>query len=243
MNYLGYGQTDKGLTRKSNQDFWAVSNERSMYIVADGMGGALGGEIASQTVVQTFLDFFESNPKPSIDQIKQAFSLAHQDLVKITLQKPELFEMGTTVVLLWIIDEIAHIAHIGDSRAYLFRNQKIHPITKDHSIRQEYLDAQMISQKEYDQHPLRNVITRFIGPSREYSADFQSIPIQNKDIFILSTDGLHGELKDREIESLIQKEAKSVASISSKLIDLANQHGGNDNITTITISCESSKEI
>ena len=236
MKLQYYCLSDTGRVRKENQDFCGVSQDESLFIVADGMGGADGGEIASQTAVNSFLDFFHnSNLDLNDEVIKTSFYEAHQKLSEKAEKYPTLFGMGTTIVITQLINSQAILSHVGDSRIYLYRNNKLELLTKDHSLRQEHLDEKRISDEEFEAHPLKNIITRFIGPAKFFEPDIKKINLKESDIILLCSDGLSNEVTDQKIEDIITQNTSDIEKISKKLIQTANNNGGCDNSTLIII--------
>lgn len=227
--------SDLGKKRKENEDYYGAFNVQDLeiFIVSDGMGGYKGGLAASHIVVDTVREYFEKNYNKNgniIQFIKSSLEQADLRVKQKADEDIELKNMGATVVLLIIRDDKAYIAHIGDSRAYIIRGKKINKITKDHSLVQQMVDGGIITEEQAKNHPKRNIITHSLGHGGKSDVEIQE-PLQlfKDDILILCTDGLTGHVEDFEIQN-IALENEPITAVH-KLIDLANERGGKDNIT------------
>ncbi len=227
--------SDIGKKRTANEDYYGFFeiNKLKIFIVSDGMGGYKGGALASHIVVDTVKEHFESNCNDMNDisgLIKEALVQSDKRIKEKADSKPDLKEMGATAVILVIKDDKAYIAHIGDSRIYLIRDNQIRRLTKDHSLVQQMLDGGLITEELAKNHPNRNVITHSLGYGGKSEPEIQSpFQLYRKDVIILCTDGLTGHVDDDEIREICLKN-ESVTAVY-KLIDLANERGGKDNIT------------
>ena len=237
-------KTDIGLRRANNQDAYAVVladspsywKERGhLLIVADGMGAHAAGEVASQTAADTLTMSYSKRTKefPPL-ALQQAVYDAHQR-IRDQSEKDDAFrDMGTTVDALLLLPQGAVIAHVGDSRVYRWRNQRIEQLTFDHSLVWEVCVAFKLP---FDQAPLeipRNQITRSLGPTEKLKVDLEGpYPIEVGDIFLLCTDGLSGQIDDREIGQIL--EVLPPEEAAETLVNLANLRGGPDNITLIIV--------
>lgn len=226
--------SDVGKKRTVNEDYYGSFTGKfgNLIIVCDGMGGHKGGSTASRLAVETIKIHFENlskNFNPS-EEIKNALSKANNNIIQKALESEELKEMGSTAVVLLIKDNFAYYAHIGDSRIYLIRENKIHQLTKDHSLVQQLVDSGIIDQKAAENHPQKNVITRSLGAEGKNQPDIaEAIAIFKNDIFILCTDGLTAYLSDEELQKIATE--NDIQKACKIMIDLANQRGGKDNIT------------
>lgn len=233
-----FGMTDVGLVREHNEDYYDIDKQRGLFIVADGLGGHKGGEVASKLAVETILESFKQNaesPEPAL-KIKQAVEKAHQAIANLASQDVSLAGMGTTIVLaLWQAPNILHIANIGDSRAYLFRDKEISLLSQDHSLVGEMGRQGLLSQDEMRIHPRRNVVTRSVGIEIGEGPFQRKLDLKENDIILLCSDGLWDMLSDEAIKEIISHYEKP-KEICAKLIEAANQAGGKDNITVIAIS-------
>jgi protein phosphatase len=239
-----YTKTDIGKQRATNEDSVASlllntqnfkkKSSCGVLVVADGMGGHDKGEIASDVATKQFVKtvtevIFKISDKSSTEYrkiLENAVNAANKEVWKISKQEPN--RIGTTLLAAIIVNDIAYIANIGDSRAYLVRPHKhIQQITKDHSVVQEMLDAKMITRERVKNHPRRNVITRAIGLSEHVVPDIYEQKISNETL-ILCTDGLYGMIEEDDMVKIVNNNVfKSVDT----LISLANKQGGQDNIS------------
>lgn len=231
--------SDVGSVRKANEDSYYVSdfeNNNGYVIVADGMGGHKGGQMASKTAIEEInrtLDFktVEKMNKEEIEQkIIECVENANMAVLTKALSDDSLFGMGTTLVLCLVINKVAYIANIGDSRLYVVRDNKMAQVTKDHSVVQMLIDSGEITEKEAKNHPNKNVITRAIGSDVKIEADIFYYKIKKNDYILLCTDGLSNMVDDSVILDVLTNE-NSLETAVNRLGQIANKNGGLDNIT------------
>lgn len=235
-----YFETNKGLMRENNEDNLIVeeTDRYNLYAVADGMGGHKAGEVASSIAIDTikscFMKSFESEDFKAPTFIIESINKANDKIRKESLNKEEFEGMGTTITMAVVDHSIktAYIGNVGDSRAYIIKNDEIRQITEDHTYVHELLKDGRITTEEAKTHPKRNVITRAVGSEDFVHADIFEIEVEN-DIILLCTDGLTIHLSDDKIKETI-KEYGSSESVQ-RLIKLANDNGGTDNITIIIV--------
>lgn len=236
-------KTDKGLVRENNQDAYAVGElpaEVAWAVVCDGMGGAAGGNIASALAVKVISDKITSsyNEKMRDSSIKNlldsAITAANIEVYDMAYSRPDLKGMGTTVVAVVVRDNVAHIAHAGDSRAYIVNKDGVEQITVDHSLVQNLVDRGEITKEEAEHHPNKNVITRALGVDKRIDVDFSEVDLQENETLILCTDGLSNCVNNAEIADDI-KDGQYYA-FADRLVKRANKNGGNDNITVVAIA-------
>lgn len=236
-------KTDKGLVRENNQDAYAVGElpgEVAWAVVCDGMGGAAGGNIASALAVKVISDKITSsyNEKMRDSSIKNlldsAITAANIEVYDMAYSRPDLKGMGTTVVAVVVRDNVAHIAHAGDSRAYIVNKDGVKQITVDHSLVQNLVDRGEITKEEAEHHPNKNVITRALGVDKRIDVDFSEVDLQENETLILCTDGLSNCVNNAEIADDI-KDGQYYA-FADRLVKRANKNGGNDNITVVAIA-------
>lgn len=236
-------KTDKGHVRDSNQDAYAVgefSDEVVWAVVCDGMGGAAGGNIASALAVKVISDkinvsYREQMRDSSIkNMLDSALNAANVEVFDMSESKHELKGMGTTVVCAIVKDGQAYIAHAGDSRAYILKNEKIFQITTDHSIVQDLLDKGKITSEQALNHPNKNIITRAVGVDKNIEIDFDQIDLDDDTTLLLCTDGLSNYVSNNEILELTSD--KKHYAFADRLVNKANENGGGDNITVVVIS-------
>ncbi|MGK5083704.1 Stp1/IreP family PP2C-type Ser/Thr phosphatase [Bdellovibrionota bacterium FG-1] len=235
--------TDVGRKRSQNQDHVAALPDLGLFIVADGMGGHRGGETASrmaievveQQVRQTQQESSDWNPK---ETIKRAIEAASQTIYKKALEDSSLQGMGTTTVALLFKNGLLTIGHVGDSRCYFLRPGAIWQITRDHSLVQEKLRAGLITRAELKTDRMKNVITRSVGFEFEVNVEIFEMNAEPGDVFLVCSDGLSGLLEDDQILNIFaenEKQNQPPSQIVERLIEAANTHGGDDNISTILI--------
>ncbi|MFK7824354.1 MAG: Stp1/IreP family PP2C-type Ser/Thr phosphatase [Oligoflexales bacterium] len=240
------GLTDRGLVRKTNQDAYLIDLNSMLLIVADGMGGHAGGEVASKLCIECVDEVFHSKlkefPKEELNELKatrslsDAINVASTRIYEKALEEPNLKGMGTTATVVKIINDKTYFAQVGDSRLYLLRCGFIYQLTQDHSLVSEQVAAGVISEEEAKNHQLRNVITRSVGYQEEEYVDTGSLNLEDQDFLVLCSDGLHGKVSNREIANLVLRyEVDAV----DPLVDLANERGGEDNITLIILKVRS----
>jgi PPM family protein phosphatase len=224
-------RTDVGRSRDHNEDSYGVGTgeqaERlgELFVVCDGMGGHAAGEVASSMAVETILsDYYADEVEERPVALEQAFDRANEQIYAGGRGS-----MGTTGVAALLHHDALHVANVGDSRAYLIRDGEIRQITRDHSFVSDQVAAGLITPDQARSSPHRNVITRALGYQPEVSVDLFRLPLQVGDIILLCSDGLHGLVTDAEIAEAVTGHEPDRAV--ERLIELANQRGGSDNIT------------
>ncbi len=236
-----HSKTDIGLVRQSNQDFVInkiFSKSIAWSIVCDGMGGAKAGDIASKTAATKISEFLETSlGKETTDDIRQlhleAIKYANKIIFQDALINEEFTGMGTTVVISMIHEGYLHTSHVGDSRAYLIRDNIITQLTVDHSVVQEMIKNGEITENEAQKHPRKNLITKALGINKTVTCDYNRTKIQKNDIIMLCTDGLTNYLSSEKIKNiLLENDLENGVDI---LVDQAKGLGGNDNITVSVI--------
>lgn len=243
--FEAYAATDIGLVRDTNEDSFIVDNNLGLFIVADGLGGHRGGEVASRLVVETITDYLKKTTEERLEtnylaNINKAIRKAHEVIIKTSSGDLELSGMGSTLVM-GLLDSEAnlYIVNVGDSRAYLYRNHKLHLLTHDHSLAADLVREGNLRAEEIRFHPLRNTVTQFVGID-SFDAGYQEkIALRGSDIIILCSDGLWEMFSDKEIEEYATKE-KGPRNLCHGLIDAAKTAGGKDNITVIIIEIKES---
>ncbi len=236
-----FGISDIGTTRSNNEDIWAELPDDHLYVLADGMGGHLAGEVAAKESVLHLCDaferFFRHHPHPSIPAVKshlrQAFAEANTWIRSLAGQHPDLNGMGTTLCCLLILGKELIYAHIGDSRIYRFRN-KLERLTNDHSLREELLAQGELTEQTAADFPHKNILTRALGISSTIEPDIQQTTIETGDIYFLCSDGLHDALSDRQIETILRQNP-SIKEAAIELVEAAKKAGGTDNITILIL--------
>ncbi len=234
------GKTDIGAVRSRNEDafdYGFLSDGTSWAIVCDGMGGVHGGKVASTAAIETVSEKIKKcyNPAMSVTSLENlllsSITTANVDVYDRGVYDNSLKGMGTTIVAALIKNNEACIAHVGDSRAYIIHDNSILQITKDHSLVQEMLDKGQISKEEYENTPIKNIITRAMGVDEDIDIEFDYVSINEGDTLILCTDGLSGMVTEKRILEIY--ETTDFESLAQKYIDEANNNGGSDNITVV----------
>jgi len=234
-------RTDTGQVRAQNEDSSCAFEPEdakirvakgSLYIVADGMGGHRGGEVASKLAVDTIrAEYYTPQEADPLNALAAAFRKANRIIFDKSTGDQAFFGMGTTCTAMVIVKDTAYFAHVGDSRAYLYRKGNLKQITRDHSLVEDMIQAGMITPEEARVHPQRNVITRSLGIQDSVQLDHPESPFQilKGDVFLICSDGLTSLVDDDTIQLVLAK--KKPADACNHLIALANQLGGTDNIT------------
>jgi protein phosphatase len=223
-------RTDTGRQRNANED--SLFTRSLLFVVADGMGGAQAGEVASKTAAESF---DRELPQGSPEQVlRETIELANRTIHERAASDPDLTGMGTTITAAIVdleAEEVA-IGHVGDSRAYRLRGSKFERLTRDHSLVEEMRRKGQLTDAQAEDHPQRSIITRALGPEPEVEVDLQTVPAQAGDVFLLCSDGLTTMLGDEQIGRLLAR-ATSMQSAVRALVDEANRAGGRDNITVV----------
>jgi protein phosphatase len=248
--WIGGGQSEIGLVRTVNQDAFAVLDEVGMWVVADGMGGHVGGEVAAQTAIatvqaearasSTLLGNGHASPA---DVLTDLISRAHEAILNRAQSKSKLKGMGTTLVLLAIVSApvpIAYLAHVGDSRAYRFRSGTLTPLTKDHTLIEKYLDRGILTAETAKTHPDRHVLTRALGVGSTVKPTVTAFPLQPEDLVLLCSDGLTKMLEDEEIRTVFAAGELDPTQVCTRLVTAALDRGGEDNVTVVVVAPRSS---
>lgn len=236
--------TDVGRRREANEDHYALSPELGLYLVADGLGGHVAGQVASKLAAEASLgavSALQATRTPPAEKLRCAVDAANREVQEAVRRKPELAGMGTTLVALLIQDGRAALAHVGDSRAYRVRDGRIRQLTDDHSVVGELVRRRQISAAAAREHPQRHVLTRAIGVRAQVEADLAELTPEQGDVFVLCSDGLTGHLRDAEIAELVGGREVAREAVDD-LIALANDRGGEDNITVVVVRCEKSAD-
>lgn len=239
--------SDIGLRRENNQDsmFASIDLDFPMFIVADGMGGHNAGDIASSMAVKGMVRFLDKNRNRLKEEneikkcIKEAIDYVNDEIFLKSIESSELNGMGTTLTMIFIDNKKFYIGHVGDSRTYLIRDDKIIQITEDHTLVNELVKEGSITAAEAINHPQRNMITRAVGTSCNIKSDIYIQDIKPKDIIILCSDGLTNMIDEKIILKVLERyDRRDMKNICNILVKLAKENGGNDNITVIGINMD-----
>ena len=229
------GATDTGRVRPANEDAYLVGD--SVYAVADGMGGHLAGEVASATALEPIRELdgkVFQDAADAVTALREAVVQANDRVSQMAADEPSYRGMGTTLTATMLEGNRLHVAHVGDSRAYLLREGSFSQLTDDHTLVQHLVDEGQITQEEAANHPQRSIITRAIGVSNEVDVDSMTLDLEAGDQVLLCSDGLTGVVDDERIAEELAR-GEDAETTLRRLIDLANEGGGPDNITTILL--------
>ncbi len=249
------GNTHIGMKRALNEDNLCVVAEENLYMVADGMGGHAHGEVASQMAVDTVADFFRETSKDEEvtwpykmekgrryeeNRLSAGVKLANLRIHEMATQSSDKKGMGTTIVALSFSGNHAYLAHVGDSRIYRLRGESYSLITEDHSLLNDYIKMKELTQQEIDNFPHKNVIVRALGMKATVQVDVATDEPQDGDIYLLCSDGLNGMISDDDMRRILLASKGNLEEACNQLIQLANENGGNDNVTVVLVEVRKS---
>jgi protein phosphatase len=235
------GLSDIGLTRQNNEDVWVALPEIGLFALADGMGGHRAGEVAAKDAIEGLTYYLKKQNTNDLNTLRSAIEYANQQVYEKGSSLEACRGMGTTLCCLqWTKDEIIY-AHVGDSRIYRYRDQKLEQLTHDHSLLAQWL-AQGNNPKDTDKPiPYKNIITRSVGTSKKANPEICTTTHKPGDLFILCSDGLSDVLIPTDIEQIITR-SETLDLMASRLIEKAKIKGSNDNITVLIVQFESQPE-
>ena len=223
-------KTDTGRQRHANEDSYFA--RAPLFAVADGMGGAQAGEVASRIAAGAFERGRVSKEAPAEGQLERIAQRANSEIHKLAQEDSSRAGMGTTLTAAMLRDDEVAFSHVGDSRAYVLRGGQLKRLTKDHSLVEELRRQGRLTEEEAEEHPQRSIITRALGPEPSVNVDTMTVPARDGDVFLLCSDGLTTMVSDDEIREILTS-SRSLRQAVSKLIDAANRGGGRDNITAV----------
>ncbi len=262
-----FGRTDVGRTREHNEDSFVVADlttmnatlqpevrehrpgaRGSLFMVADGMGGAAAGEVASQMATEVVLEDLDTSWRRSDSTAADTFALALKKAVeaantrihRYAAEHPENRGMGTTTTIAGILGDTLYLCQVGDSRGYIVRNGVATQVTKDQSLVQRLIDAGELTAEEAELSERRNIILQALGPEPQVKVDLTTHQIRRGDTLVLCSDGMSGQMRSVDIARIVTEHAPDLMATCKALIDLANEAGGPDNITVITARFEGS---
>jgi protein phosphatase len=239
--------SDTGKLRKRNEDTIASDVSIGLAVLADGMGGYNAGDVASQMAVLTITADLKTKFKHAIQEnqiidtsnikshLVNAVNTANNAIFQVSKEQAQCAGMGTTLVLSVFIDNKVVIGHIGDSRAYLFRNHDLTQLTNDHSVLQEQLDSGLLTAEQAKFVTYKNYVTRALGVESEVDLELSTFDVAIDDIYLLCSDGLTEMVEEDEIRTTLIENSDDLAHAANTLVQKANQHGGKDNISVILI--------
>ncbi|MFP6681840.1 MAG: Stp1/IreP family PP2C-type Ser/Thr phosphatase [Gammaproteobacteria bacterium] len=239
--------SDPGMKRQHNEDSAITDPAMGLAIVADGMGGYKAGEVASAIAAKSILDRVRRDLQTAHDGarappdefspeallIRESIAAANRYIFKTAAEIPQCQGMGTTVVAVLFYNNMVAIAHVGDSRVYRMRNGDLAQITNDHSLAQELIDRGLFTPEEAEANTPKNLVTRALGIDEKVEVDIQEHPAKSGDIYLLCSDGLNDMVDDEEIRLTLSKYGADLAEAAHKLVRLANERGGKDNISVV----------
>lgn len=247
MRIEAAGNTHVGMKRNHNEDNYLVLPDEKLFCVADGMGGHSSGEIASKIAVDELAEFFKLTSHDvdatwpfkmdkarnyDENRLATAIKLANVRIYERASADQKYKGMGTTIVSVHFASNQAYVAHVGDSRVYSFRGGQLKQVTEDHSLLNDYLKAKKLTPEEIEAFPHKNVIVRALGMKDTVQVDVSRFEPQEGDLFLLCSDGLSGMVTDAQIQEVLAS-TPELEQACSRLIELANAAGGNDNVTCI----------
>ncbi|MCA9523052.1 MAG: protein phosphatase 2C domain-containing protein [Myxococcales bacterium] len=245
MKLVAFGDTDTGV-RPNNEDAFLVLPEYGLYVVSDGMGGHAAGDIASAAAIAVIRRYFNE----SYEVLRQAYERSSQEVLSLVSDAVELAclrvhqlatrhrdlqGMGATLTMLLLIGDHAFVAHVGDSRLYLRRDERIHQISQDHTVAQELVAKGLLNAAEADEHEASNILTRAIGADSKVQVDVASFEVKGGDTFLLCSDGLSGYLGGGPNVLLPFLSQTDLSTVPRQLITLAGRNGSDDNITAVAV--------
>ncbi|MCZ6470782.1 MAG: Stp1/IreP family PP2C-type Ser/Thr phosphatase [Gammaproteobacteria bacterium] len=247
------GLTDTGMIRKKNEDSIGFDSALGLIVLADGMGGHRGGEIASSMSVDAILDALQrqlpkikpgrTDPESGFSMesvcIQEAIESANELIFRAAEVNPEHYGMGTTIVVLLYYNNTFSLGHVGDSRCYRLRADKLEQITKDHSLLQELIDRGFYTEEEARNSKNKNLVTRALGIGPQVNVDMQEDIVLKNDIYLLCSDGLTDLVEDEYIYLTIKRFSDNLEEAAKQLITKANENGGKDNISVMLCRIDS----
>lgn len=252
MQVISAGLTDTGRQREYNEDSFLIVEKDALYIVADGMGGHRAGNVASKMATDSIASFFsnmmgdestwpfnyETHLSPEENRLLTGIRLANKKIFDASCLDRNLYGMGTTIVGALFSQDCKHmyVAHVGDSRAYRIRDGDIMPLTKDHSLVNDYLTIMPHLTKEQQDELPKNVITRALGMQEVVMVDLHTEFPKPNDLYVLCSDGLSGMVSDTLIRDVVTESGEDVKTAVTRLIEHANDSGGDDNITAVVLA-------
>jgi PPM family protein phosphatase len=245
QQWTGAGRTETGYVRASNQDALALLNNCGVWMVADGMGGHPAGDVAAQTAVAVATErararasWLHDHPNCAAEFMTDVVTSANRRIHDLMLEQSSLRGMGTTFVALAITPTpipVAHIAHLGDSRAYLYRAGQLTQLTRDHTLVQQLVQRGLIDEATALIHPERHVLTKGLGMGADMQPELTSVPVTPQDLIVLCSDGLTKMLEDSAIAAILSRASDDPHRACHNLIEEALKRGGEDNVTVIVV--------
>lgn len=230
-----FGMSDPGCVRTNNEDYFVLAPSMDVFLVADGMGGALAGEHASRLAGETVLEYLKTADERTPDTLLQAIAEANRKVLRAADSDPQFHGMGTTLTVAMRVNDELILASVGDSRAYLHQHGTLHTITEDQTWVNEVGRKLGMGEEQLKAHPMRHVLTMAIGVSDSLRVHSYAVPLISGSTFLLSSDGLHGVIDSASIGEILASD-EPLGSKCHALVDAAKRAGGPDNITAVVIS-------
>ena len=255
MEFAVGARTDVGQRRANNEDAFALVPQINLFVLSDGMGGQAAGEVASKLAVETISGCLREaanggqkvaygDPNPTVseptNQLASAIRLSNRAIRDTAKKHLSQKDMGATVVTAWISGQIMSIAHVGDSRIYMLRHGEMQQLTEDHSLVMEQVRRGLITREQAEQSDMQNIIVRALGAEDTVEVDVDEVYLMPGDYVVLCSDGLTKMLPDKGIAEIVL-DASSPQEAADRLIDAANEKGGEDNITVIVVQVKEAK--
>lgn len=240
--------TDKGIVRKTNQDYCVAADKPvPFFILCDGMGGHSSGDIASKSAAESIKKYismhysFDTDENVAKKLLCGAIEYANKIVYTRACKIPEFLGMGTTCDICFVDFDVLYVSHVGDSRVYLYRDNNLIQLTRDHTLIEELLKNGSITEDEVENHPGRHMITRAVGTEADIKTDFSKLELQDGDMILMCSDGLYNMLPDNETKKVLFTDG-AVKDMTKRLLEKAKENGGEDNITVIILRYTKSKE-
>ena len=250
------GQTDTGRVRSHNEDYIEWNAEQGLVVLADGMGGARAGEVASALAVKTMISEVNSalsRERQPLGQVDPGTSLtragrllgaalnhANHTVFQVSKGQPQYAGMGTTLVSVMFYDDAMSVAYVGDSRLYRFRAGELMQMTEDHTVVQELVKGGFYTPEQAQTAVNKNIVTRAVGVEDDIKVDVFEAPVRPTDVYLFCSDGLSDMVDDAEIADILSRRQADLAQAADALIAAANGHGGHDNVSVILARVEES---
>ncbi len=230
-----FGLSDVGLVREHNEDVWKALPEKGLFLLADGMGGHQAGEIAAQNAIDKLSEMIKHSFRETAEEhLAQAIKKTNAIIYQQGRENEALSGMGTTLCCLFLHEGQAILGHVGDSRIYCLRNNRLKQLTEDHSLINELLAMHAMTEEEAPHFPYKHILTKAIGTNALIDPTVYVTSLSSGDLYLLCSDGLTNFVKDQEIYTILSSDL-SLKDQSQQLVDLAKNHGGGDNITVLLV--------
>lgn len=228
-------KTDSGRLRRNNED--SLLARAPLFVIADGMGGAQAGEVASAMAIEVFQDGLPDAGGPAEERLAELIVQANAHVHELSTTDREMHGMGTTTTALYVGEEEVALAHVGDSRAYLLRGGELERLTNDHTLVEELLRQGRITEQEAEHHPQRSIVTRSVGPEPEVQVDRLTLRGRDGDVFLVCSDGLTSMISEAHVADILRA-SPSLSEAAHALVQAANDAGGRDNISVVLFALE-----